>query len=257
MLTNALGIGQECKVSTFVVPLADGDRFLLCSDGISEYVPENEVGEVLTDAAEPGARGAAARRARARARRRRQRDRARRARARGRRDARCRPSSAARRRGDQRVPAVGARSTPQQRLRALRIAIPRDHAAARSCRAHTLGDRVAWIVVEGELEQDGEPLGPGSLVYPESLLARLARCPTSDGLAVAQHRRPRARDPRRRLPRAVRRRSRARRGAARDARHARRVQARSSAGHARRRWADTEVERAPSNSDVTSIRRRR
>jgi flagellar hook-length control protein FliK len=38
MLTNALGIGQECKVSTFVVPVADGDRFLLCSDGVTEYV---------------------------------------------------------------------------------------------------------------------------------------------------------------------------------------------------------------------------
>ena len=38
MLTNALGIGQECKASTFVVPLADGNRFLLCSDGITEYV---------------------------------------------------------------------------------------------------------------------------------------------------------------------------------------------------------------------------
>src|SRR5690606_15765997 len=47
MLTNALGIGEECKVSTFVVPIADGDRFMLCSDGISEYVPEAEVGEVL------------------------------------------------------------------------------------------------------------------------------------------------------------------------------------------------------------------
>ncbi|HWU90660.1 MAG TPA: protein phosphatase 2C domain-containing protein, partial [Kofleriaceae bacterium] len=51
MLTNALGIGRECKVATFVVPLADGDRFLLCSDGISEYVPEAEVGVVLTELA--------------------------------------------------------------------------------------------------------------------------------------------------------------------------------------------------------------
>src|SRR5947207_10702402 len=53
MLTNALGIGNEVKVSTFVVPLADGDRFLLCSDGISEYVPEAEVGEVLTKQPSP------------------------------------------------------------------------------------------------------------------------------------------------------------------------------------------------------------
>ena len=83
MLTNALGIGQECKVSTFVVPLADGDRFLLCSDGITEYVAGARGRRGADHAAEPGARGAEARRAGARARRRRQRDRARRARARG------------------------------------------------------------------------------------------------------------------------------------------------------------------------------
>ncbi len=53
MLTNALGIGQECKVATFVVPLADGDRFLLCSDGISEYIPEAEVGTVLCQQSNP------------------------------------------------------------------------------------------------------------------------------------------------------------------------------------------------------------
>ena len=47
MLTNALGIGNEVKVATFVVPLADGDRFIFCSDVISEYVKEAEVGEVL------------------------------------------------------------------------------------------------------------------------------------------------------------------------------------------------------------------
>src|SRR5690606_2773761 len=53
MLTNALGIGHECKVSTFVVPVADGDRFLLCSDGITEYLQENEIGEVLTTMPSP------------------------------------------------------------------------------------------------------------------------------------------------------------------------------------------------------------
>ena len=84
MLTNALGIGTECKVSTFVVPLADGDRFLLCSDGITEYVAESGGRRGADDAAEPGALRAAARRDGAPARRRRQRDRTRRARARGR-----------------------------------------------------------------------------------------------------------------------------------------------------------------------------
>ena len=65
----------------------------------------------------------------------------------------------------------GPKVTPQQRLRALRIAIPRDHGVGEQLPAHTLGDRVAWIVVEGELVLDGESLGPGALVYPESLVA--------------------------------------------------------------------------------------
>ncbi|NVB81296.1 MAG: serine/threonine-protein phosphatase, partial [Kofleriaceae bacterium] len=53
MLTNALGIGEECKVTTFVVPVADGDRFLLCSDGITEYIKEAEIGEILTTQPSP------------------------------------------------------------------------------------------------------------------------------------------------------------------------------------------------------------
>jgi serine/threonine protein phosphatase PrpC len=53
MLTNALGIGTEVRVSVFVVSLADGDRFLFCSDGISEYVKEAEVGEVLSKQPSP------------------------------------------------------------------------------------------------------------------------------------------------------------------------------------------------------------
>ena len=70
MLTNALGIGQECKVSTFVVPLADGDRFLLCSDGITEYVQGVRGRRGAGQGAVAGARGAEARRAGAPARRR-------------------------------------------------------------------------------------------------------------------------------------------------------------------------------------------
>ena len=53
VITNALGIGDETKVVTFLVPLSDGDRLLLCSDGISEYVHEAEVGEVLCSQPSP------------------------------------------------------------------------------------------------------------------------------------------------------------------------------------------------------------
>ncbi|HEX4423476.1 MAG TPA: protein phosphatase 2C domain-containing protein, partial [Kofleriaceae bacterium] len=190
MLTNALGIGDEVKVSTFVVPLADGDRFLLCSDGISEYVPEHEVGEVLTKQPSParaaerlvelalergGGDNATAVVVRVL-------------------EAGEHPLPAELRKKDDAVIATcalwGTRVTPQQRLRALRIAIPRDHAAGDKLPPHTLGDRVAWIVVDGELVQDGHALGPGALIYPESLVAPASgeapALPDRDALALAR-----------------------------------------------------------------------
>jgi serine/threonine protein phosphatase PrpC len=183
MLTNALGIGTECKAATFIVPLADGDRFLLCSDGITEYVQEAEIGEVLTAQPSP-ARGAQ----------------------------RLVELALQRGGGDNatalvvRVLEAGetarpaellhrenkainacplwAKVTPQGRLRALRIALPRDHAQDSKVPAQTLGDRVAWIIVDGEVEQDGVLRGPGSLLYPEALLKE-AQLPDKDGLAIA------------------------------------------------------------------------
>jgi serine/threonine protein phosphatase PrpC len=188
MLTNALGIGDECKVSTFVVPLADGDRFLLCSDGISEYVPENEVGDVLTKQPSParaaqrlidlalergGGDNATAVVVRVL-------------------EAGETPLPAEQRKKDDAAISVcalwGTRVTPQQRLRALRIAIPRDHNFGEKLPAHALGDRVAWIIVEGEAVQDGAQLGPGTLVYPESLvnLGAASPMPERDALAITR-----------------------------------------------------------------------
>jgi PPM family protein phosphatase len=184
MLTNALGIGQECKVSTFVVPLADGDRFMLCSDGISEYVPENEVGEVLSK--QPSPARAAQRLVEL-------------ALERGGGDNATAIVVRVLEAGETPVPAEQLRRddlsislcelwsekvSPQQRLRALRIAIPREHASGEKLPAHTLGDRVAWILVEGEVTYDGEPQGPGAFIYPESLIAG-SQVPDKDGLATA------------------------------------------------------------------------
>jgi len=185
MLTNALGIGEQCRVSTFVVPLADGDRFLLCSDGISEYVPENEVGEVLTKQTSParaaqrlidlalergGGDNATAVVMRVL-------------------EAGETPAPAEQRRKDDAAinacPLWGRRVTLQQRLRALRIAIARDYPSGDTLPPHTLGDRVAWIVVDGELVQDGRVLGPGAFVYPESLVNGRDAAPLPDRDAVA------------------------------------------------------------------------
>jgi serine/threonine protein phosphatase PrpC len=184
MLTNALGIGQECKVSTFVVPLADGDRFLLCSDGITEYVQEHEIGEALSTSPSParaaqrlvdmaldrgGGDNATALVVRVLEA-----------------GETARPSELLRRE-NQAIHAcpLWAKVNPQQRLRALRIALPRDYPANEKVPAQTLGDRVAWIIVEGELVQDGIIRGPGSLLYPEALLADRP-LPDKEGLAVAR-----------------------------------------------------------------------
>ncbi|MCX5744347.1 MAG: protein phosphatase 2C domain-containing protein, partial [Proteobacteria bacterium] len=184
MLTNALGIVQECKVSTFIVPLADGDRFLLCSDGISEYVQEAEVGEVLSKSASPsraaqklvdlalergGGDNATALVVRVL-------------------EAGLSPLPVERRKRDDEViaacPLWGLRVNPQQRLRALRIAIPREHTPGEKVPAQTFGDRVAWIIIEGQVEQDGKLLGPATLLYPEALIAT-GTLPDKDGLAIA------------------------------------------------------------------------
>lgn len=185
MLTNALGIGQECKVTTFVVPLADGDRFMLCSDGISEYVEEAEVGEVLAKQPSParaaqklvelalergGADNATAVVVRVL-------------------EAGDNPLPAAQRRRDDLTISLcdlwTEKVSPQQRLRAMRIAVTREIAPGEKLPAHSFGDRVAWIVIEGEVNQHGEPLGPGSFIYPESLIAG-SQAPAPEGLAVAR-----------------------------------------------------------------------
>lgn len=184
MLTNALGIGTECKISTFVVPLADGDRFLLCSDGISEYVPEPEVGTVLTQSPSParaaqklidlalergGGDNATAVVIRVL-------------------EAGETPQPVAlRRKDDEAIQAcpLWDRISPQQRLRALRIALSRDVGPNERLPAHTLGERAAWIIIDGTLELRGKALGPGALIYPESLI-RASQPPDRESLAITR-----------------------------------------------------------------------
>ncbi|HEX3482374.1 MAG TPA: protein phosphatase 2C domain-containing protein [Kofleriaceae bacterium] len=188
MLTNALGIGEEVKVSTFVVPLADGDRFLLCSDGVSEYVPENEVGEVLTRQSSPAR---AAQRLIDLALERGGGDNATAVVVRVLEAGETPLPAEQRKKDDAAINACalwGKKLTPQQRLRALRIAIPRDHGVGEKLPPHALGDRVAWIVLDGELVQDGDTLGPGALIYPESLISARDQVPPPGRDALASTR---------------------------------------------------------------------
>jgi PPM family protein phosphatase len=167
VLTNALGIGDYTRVATLALPIADGDRFLLCSDGVSEYASAEEIGAVLSSQASPASaaqqlvdlaldRGGADNAtavvvhvAVASA-----------------------LSAAVRRRDDETLARCRllARLSAPQRLRALRIAVERELAEGAPLPAVTPDDRLAWIILDGEIARGSAVLGPGSLLYPESLL---------------------------------------------------------------------------------------
>jgi protein phosphatase len=54
VITNAVGSGTaEVKVEVHKVHLESGDRVLLCSDGLTEMVPEEEINHILQTEAEP------------------------------------------------------------------------------------------------------------------------------------------------------------------------------------------------------------
>jgi hypothetical protein len=183
VITNALGFGDDTKVVTFLVPLSDGDRLLLCSDGISEYVGEAEVGQVLV--AMPSPARAAQRLVEL-------------ALERGGEDNATAlvikvvevgetPIPAAQRQLDAdtlaRCPLFEPLS-PQQRLRAARIAVNRDVSAGEVLPEAALGSRVAWVLLAGEAVVGGVAVGPGTLLYPEALLGQ-GSPRRADALAVA------------------------------------------------------------------------
>jgi PPM family protein phosphatase len=48
LITRALGAEEEVEVDTTVLPVGAGDRLLLCSDGLSDMVPETRMLDLLT-----------------------------------------------------------------------------------------------------------------------------------------------------------------------------------------------------------------
>ena len=52
LITRALGAEEEVDVDTAVLPVDAGDRILLCSDGLSDLVPEAMISEILADSPE-------------------------------------------------------------------------------------------------------------------------------------------------------------------------------------------------------------
>jgi PPM family protein phosphatase len=49
LITRALGAEEEVDVDTAVLPVEAGDRILLCSDGLSDMVPEGRISEILAE----------------------------------------------------------------------------------------------------------------------------------------------------------------------------------------------------------------
>jgi serine/threonine protein phosphatase PrpC len=47
VITRALGTDPDVDVDTFTVEAEDGDVFVLCSDGLTDMVGDDEIGEVL------------------------------------------------------------------------------------------------------------------------------------------------------------------------------------------------------------------
>jgi len=47
VITRALGIDEEAEADFFAHALKQGDRFLLCSDGLTEMVDDAEIGKIL------------------------------------------------------------------------------------------------------------------------------------------------------------------------------------------------------------------
>ena len=55
VITRALGLEPQVAVDTFAVPLRKGDRILLCSDGLTDEVDNEEIARALSTVSEPQA----------------------------------------------------------------------------------------------------------------------------------------------------------------------------------------------------------
>ena len=48
VITRAIGLEQQPQIDTYVMPLADGDLLLLCSDGLNSMIPDEDIHRILT-----------------------------------------------------------------------------------------------------------------------------------------------------------------------------------------------------------------
>jgi serine/threonine protein phosphatase PrpC len=167
VVTNALGVGEPTWVATAALRLADGDRLLLCSDGVSEYFTDGDIATVLTKIPSPA------------------------------KAARKLIDLALDRGGHDNATAVVIKVVEVGVAPDLRAAdeaalakcplladlgVPRRLRVLRMATEHViddneplpprfLGDRVAWIILAGQVHRGGARHKPGGLLYPECLVA--------------------------------------------------------------------------------------
>lgn len=55
IVTRALGIEPTVRVDTWLVPMVHGDRFILCSDGLVDEVPDDDIAAVAINTDDPEA----------------------------------------------------------------------------------------------------------------------------------------------------------------------------------------------------------
>ena len=53
LITKAIGLESEIRPNYTVTSILDGDIFLLCSDGLWDMIPDNEIENFLSEGLEP------------------------------------------------------------------------------------------------------------------------------------------------------------------------------------------------------------
>lgn len=55
LVTRVLGLEPSVRIDRFDVPAEEGDRLMLCSDGLNEELTDNEINEIMSSVTESGA----------------------------------------------------------------------------------------------------------------------------------------------------------------------------------------------------------
>jgi len=188
VLTNALGVGGDVRVATFIVPLYSGDRILLCSDGVHDYLEEAEIGEIMLSQPSPARasqrfidvaleRGGA--------------DNATAVVVKVMEAGETKTPREQRERDEAAIAAcpLFAGLSATERLRALRITIGREYKPGKPLSPVALGERVAYVLLEGsvQLPHNRGTAEAGALIYPAALVDGTPQPERDDTATATSH----------------------------------------------------------------------